>query len=549
MSSEDYRKFHVPTTVAGRSFKSVNDLQKEIVHIRDRSDGKLDAAQEELMVAVFEYHPEAQRKLKGMQFVAVGPNSKSNDPRDRSFYIMTSEKDGDDISYMKCLRRLSELASQQAAGEHVIPLATVTAKYEGLAIQMGSSDILVEPGALTVFGVRVELSRKLLSLHTQTRVYGPWELNHGSDDRLYIVADMFRDDVTAFWKAPFQVLRGNVQAQPQDVSASAEPSLRLCLDTLAQRAGVSGVFTTSSDEELEHAAGQAVVKALSASAQVVRSRAGASAQIQSLHTMAKHQAYELLQEALHHSQTKLRKVEGERELAQLSIKELQDELAKLRPLIFPPEAAPPAEHGTQDPNHEAECPKGSFVRSHGDPANIADIEALSKQLREHLPEPAATMLRNSLSLMSSELYSGPSRALWELLQNADDCKYEDAPHIRIVEHSKYLWLQYNETGFNFEDVKALCSLGMSMKGPGQTGHKGVGFKASFVLSSRPHVLSNPYRRLVSMLHFVLQPGMDLSRWLVCGCMKRMVVRFVLAAEPNRQIGFSSMTSLTASCRT
>jgi hypothetical protein len=36
-------------------------------------------------------------------------------------------------------------------------------------------------------------------------------------------------------------------------------------------------------------------------------------------------------------------------------------------------------------------------------------------------------------------------------------------------------------------------LGSSTKGIAQTGEKGVGFKSAFVLSSRPHILSNPYR--------------------------------------------------------
>ena len=34
-------------------------------------------------------------------------------------------------------------------------------------------------------------------------------------------------------------------------------------------------------------------------------------------------------------------------------------------------------------------------------------------------------------LMSSEMYSGPARSLWELLQNADDCSYSEAPEIQI----------------------------------------------------------------------------------------------------------------------
>ncbi|CAJ1424493.1 unnamed protein product [Effrenium voratum] len=105
----------------------------------------------------------------------------------------------------------------------------------------------------------------------------------------------------------------------------------------------------------------------------------------------------------------------------------------------------------------------------------------------------AGMLRKSLQLFSLELYSGPVRALWELLQNADDCSFQDVPRVRIVHASKYLWLEYNEGGFLLEDVRALCNIGASTKQLGQTGQKGIGFKASFVLSARPHVFSNPFR--------------------------------------------------------
>lgn len=65
--------------------------------------------------------------------------------------------------------------------------------------------------------------------------------------------------------------------------------------------------------------------------------------------------------------------------------------------------------------------------------------------------------------------------------------------MQIEQTGNYLWIEYNERGFSWEDVEALCSLGSSTKGIAQTGEKGVGFKSAFVLSSRPHILSNPYR--------------------------------------------------------
>ena len=42
------------------------------------------------------------------------------------------------------------------------------------------------------------------------------------------------------------------------------------------------------------------------------------------------------------------------------------------------------------------------------------------------------------------MYSGPSRAFWELLQNADDCSYGSAPALKVAHAAEYLWLEYNE---------------------------------------------------------------------------------------------------------
>ena len=41
--------------------------------------------------------------------------------------------------------------------------------------------------------------------------------------------------------------------------------------------------------------------------------------------------------------------------------------------------------------------------------------------------------------MSSEMYSGPPRALWELLQNADDCIYHKEPELLIEQTGENLW--------------------------------------------------------------------------------------------------------------
>ena len=57
---------------------------------------------------------------------------------------------------------------------------------------------------------------------------------------------------------------------------------------------------------------------------------------------------------------------------------------------------------------------------------------------------------------------------------------------QVIHCPHYLWLEYNEQGFSFQD-EALCSLRASTKSLNKTGDKGIGFKAAFVLSARPHV--------------------------------------------------------------
>ena len=74
------------------------------------------------------------------------------------------------------------------------------------------------------------------------------------------------------------------------------------------------------------------------------------------------------------------------------------------------------------------------------------INDLRQELLRPLPEPAFSMLRASRRLVSAEMYSGPMRALWELVQNADDCTYAGDANLRLVQTSQYIWLQYNEKG-------------------------------------------------------------------------------------------------------
>lgn len=87
-------------------------------------------------------------------------------------------------------------------------------------------------------------------------------------------------------------------------------------------------------------------------------------------------------------------------------------------------------------------------------------------------------------------YSG--RYPFELLQNANDAARETGTsgRARFVLTETALLVADNGTGFGERQVKAICSLGRSSKGPGTSiGHKGLGFKSVGEITDQPQIIS------------------------------------------------------------
>eukprot|EP00929_Paragymnodinium_shiwhaense_P013109 TRINITY_DN120975_c0_g1_i1.p1 TRINITY_DN120975_c0_g1~~TRINITY_DN120975_c0_g1_i1.p1 ORF type:complete len:1739 (+),score=256.48 TRINITY_DN120975_c0_g1_i1:59-5275(+) len=514
LSGQDRADFNVPTEVAGRRFATVRELQQEILQIRSSSftrgmTCRLSQKDEELMKAVFAYHPRAPRKLAGMQFLQVGPSAKSNDPNQASFFAMRNDMDGEEISYVSSLRCLAEAAAGNEPSEQVLALASVVSNKDGVSLAIGSETLPLAKSQAESFGLRVDLEQKLLYVHLASNICGPWLLRPALLDSnetnvpLTILADLHVTPVSIAWAAPFH-LRQPAGAQPAasqaETSTASDVSMTVkkALESLMREVGVQGDLSTLSAEEVERIAGQSLVRSLTASLQVARSRRGAKVQATRLLDMARHQASELTHEQLLQTRAQLQRVEAEKQALEVSSSALSDELRTLRRAqvaVEPPLSAQllpeaPLSQALQPLVHATPTVSGD----HPSADAHVKLEELRKSLLAEIPEPAASMLRQSLKLMSSELYSGPARALWELLQNADDCRYlAEVPCMKIVEAPQHLWLEYNEAGFSFQDVQALCSLGSSTKSLGQTGQKGIGFKASFALSSKPHILSGQFR--------------------------------------------------------
>jgi hypothetical protein len=90
-------------------------------------------------------------------------------------------------------------------------------------------------------------------------------------------------------------------------------------------------------------------------------------------------------------------------------------------------------------------------------------------------------IANAAKLLSEELYTKPTHFILELVQNADDCSYDEGiqPELQFDLFRDALLLSSNEVGFEEANVRAICNLGGSTKNScarpqrgGFTGEKG-----------------------------------------------------------------------------
>ena len=105
-------------------------------------------------------------------------------------------------------------------------------------------------------------------------------------------------------------------------------------------------------------------------------------------------------------------------------------------------------------------------------------------------------LNRALEELSINLYKKEFHFIMELIQNAEDNKYEKGakPFLRFILSENKLIIQNNEVGFNEENVRALCDVRKSTKKKvdGYVGEKGIGFKSVFKVSKSPEIHSNGY---------------------------------------------------------
>ena len=120
--------------------------------------------------------------------------------------------------------------------------------------------------------------------------------------------------------------------------------------------------------------------------------------------------------------------------------------------------------------------------------------------KRHTSDSNKKDLNNAITLISKDLYASDNHFILELIQNAEDNKYDRLPRdadpflIFILFEDKIV-IQNNEDGFREEDVRSICSVGQSTKNKsfGQIGEKGIGFKSVFKVSEEPHIYSAGYQ--------------------------------------------------------
>lgn len=103
----------------------------------------------------------------------------------------------------------------------------------------------------------------------------------------------------------------------------------------------------------------------------------------------------------------------------------------------------------------------------------------------------------SLSLLSSGIYTEEERFVYELLQNAIDAFVdvkEESLKIRIELRDNYLLFMHNGAAFTETDIEGLSDVGSGSKTTNakKVGYKGIGFKSVFMKSTQVFVKSGVY---------------------------------------------------------
>lgn len=517
---------HVPVRVGGQSFESLNMLHKRIKTVLSKNwvagvGSRVYGKEDHLLRCLFAHHPNTD-KMKDVSFIKVGNNQHM--PGTPCFRLMRSEHDGCDISYVACLRGLLSFTMGDESEPVEIIMSLQRSAHNLKLWCVGNSAVSLTTSSSSELGfvVRFDLESKLVRVetsgdpHSGSACFGPWQvssthLRRYSGPVLGIIDEVAPGNRVSIDWAPVPACTsegsgckaGLASAKVEVDGECTTKSMRRTLDMFLASQHFAADLGSISDQALQRGLARGLLATLQEAKRGGRGRSRDAMEVEArgLACIAAHEAFELNRRELQAAREELQALRGELCARKAVEEQLREELRDSR---VAPAAAPAAEEslGVAPEPHETHGPRslGASVQPLGENLARSSAVALSvlsdlqRELSKQLPELPLSMLRASLRLMSTEMYSSPARALWELVQNADDCTYKsnEERSLRFVQTERYIWLEYNEVGFTERDVRALCNVGASTKGKQHTGQKGIGFKAAFTLSARPHVLSPPY---------------------------------------------------------
>ena len=124
-------------------------------------------------------------------------------------------------------------------------------------------------------------------------------------------------------------------------------------------------------------------------------------------------------------------------------------------------------------------------------ANIKDMECVGTKFLQ--------TLKSLLAVGEDGVYSNNQRFIYELIQNVDDCDYENIENCQLDIEFKYhidpgqIVFTYNEKGFTPENVFAITGIAEKSKNISkdkvEIGEKGIGFKSVFGIAEKVHIES------------------------------------------------------------
>lgn len=120
-------------------------------------------------------------------------------------------------------------------------------------------------------------------------------------------------------------------------------------------------------------------------------------------------------------------------------------------------------------------------------------------------------LYSQLTVGSDSQYSEKLHFIYELIQNVDDCDYEDASDCNLtINYNKkenIITLEYNEKGFTTENVFAISSIADSSKNKEanemKIGEKGIGFKSVFGIAKKVLIQSGYFSFSFDTTDFII----------------------------------------------